>query len=219
MSGSEVEEALRTLVYDGSVTADAFSPLIALLKPKSRKGRRRSRGGLPVGRWSLLEAPPDYEDGVGPQARRTERLATISLALLKRYGVVFRAVLQRETLLPPWRDLLHALRRLEDRGEVLGGRFVDGFSGEQFALPEAASLLRQCQRPASHPATTVISGVDPLNLGGFLVPGPKTPALAANRILLEDGLPTARLMGDTLDVLPAADSDSVRRAEERLRGA
>jgi ATP-dependent Lhr-like helicase len=219
LSGSEVQEALRTLVYDGVVTADAFSPLIALLRPESRKGRRRSRGGLPVGRWSLLEAPLEHEEGVGPQARRSERLATISLALLKRYGVVFRAVLQRETLLPPWRDLLHALRRLEDRGEVLGGRFVDGFSGEQFALPEAASLLRQYQRPASHPATAVISGVDPLNLGGFLVPGPKTPALASHRILLEDGLPTARLVGETLDVLPGANASSAQRAEELLRGA
>ncbi len=200
------------------MTADAFSPLIALLKPQARKGRKRGRGGLPVGRWSLLEAPEEHEEGVGPQARRSERLATISLALLKRYGVVFRAVLQRETLLPPWRDLLHALRRLEDRGEVLGGRFVDGFSGEQFALPEAAGLLRQCQRPATRPATAVISGADPLNLGGILVPGPKTPALAAHRILLEDGLPTARLVGDALDLLPAGNSGSPQRAEELLHG-
>jgi ATP-dependent Lhr-like helicase len=218
LTESGVQEALRSLVYEGAVTADAFSPLLALLAPKSRKRRGRSRERLPVGRWSLLEAPVEHDEDVGPQARRTERLATISLALLKRYGVVFRAVLQRETLLPPWRDLLHALRRLEDRGEVLGGRFVDGFSGEQFALPEAAGLLRQCQRPANNPATAVISGVDPLNLGGILVPGPKTPALASHRILLEDGLPAARLAGDALDVLPGGNSGSAQRLEALLSG-
>ncbi|MEE4173996.1 MAG: DEAD/DEAH box helicase [Xanthomonadales bacterium] len=220
LSEAEVQEGLRSLVYGGAVTADAFSPLLTLLTPESRKrrkGLKHSGAGLPIGRWSLLEAPAESDDGPGPQARRTERLATISLALLKRYGVVFRAVLQREPLLPPWRDLLHALRRLEDRGEVLGGRFVDGFSGEQFALPEAAGLLRQCQRPADNPAMAVLSGADPLNLGGILVPGPKTPALAAHRILLEDGLPTARLLGDTLETLPAANGGTRQRAEERLR--
>mgnify|MGYP000208124657 CR=1 FL=1 len=181
-------------------------------------GARRRAGPGPslLGRWSLARPPSTAEEEVlfGDQAR----LATVCEALLRRYGVVFRAALERESLAPPWRYLLRYLRRMEDRGEVLGGRFVDGFSGEQFALPEAAGLLRQCQRPADNPAMAVISGVDPLNLGGFLVPGPKTPALAAHRILLEDGLPTARLVGDPLHLLPASKPGSAQRAEELLRG-
>ena len=225
LAADRVQAVLRTLVYEGRVTADAFSPLLALLEPGSRKRRRAGRrigghGGraaLPVGRWTLLEPPGESEAPAGPQSRQAERLTTVALALLGRYGVVFRAVLQRESLLPPWRDLLQALRRMEDRGEVLGGRFVEGFSGEQFALPEAAGLLRQCLNPVPRPVATVISGVDPLNLGGIIAPGPKTPALAAHRILLEDGLPTARLLGDELELLPAANPETRERAENLLR--
>ncbi len=123
----------------------------------------------------------------------------------------FRAVLQRESLLPPWRDLLRAFRRLEDRGEVLGGRFVDGFSGEQFALPEAHDLLRQCRRRSGDAGLTVISAADPLNLGGVILPGPKIAAVAGHRILLDDGQPVARLQGERLEVY----RDASRRVQER----
>ena len=111
-------------------------------------------------------------------------------ALLRRYGVVFRTLLERETNLPPWRDLLYACRRLEARGELRGGRFVEGVSGEQFALPEAAALLQKQQ--GRELPSVVISATDPLNLIGILQPGERVPALRGNRILFKNGLPVAK---------------------------
>jgi ATP-dependent Lhr-like helicase len=127
-------------------------------------------------------------------------------------------VLQREPLLPPWRDLLRYYRRMEDRGEVRGGRFVDGFSGEQFALPEAVGALFQRRGAPDEPVLTVISAADPLNLGGIITPGPKTPALAGHRLLLEDGLPVARLRNEQLEELPGITRRSRQIAPELLRG-
>jgi ATP-dependent Lhr-like helicase len=105
---------------------------------------------------------------------------------------------------------------MEDRGEVRGGRFVDGFSGEQFALPEALGLLRQAREASEHPALRVISAVDPLNIGGWLLPGPRTPSTAGNRILLEDGLPVARIAGDTFEEYPGISRHARAHARELL---
>ena len=140
----------------------------------------------------------------------------ICQSLLRRYGVVFRAVIQRETLLPPWRELLNYLRRMEDRGEVRGGRFVDGFSGEQFALSEALGLLRQSVKTDRTPIFTVISACDPLNLGGLITPGAKTPAITGNRILLENGLPVARVMADELEEFPGISHQASLEAKKNL---
>ena len=145
------------------------------------------------------------------------RLAALCEALLRRYGVVFRAVLDRETLLPPWRQLLRYLRRMEDRGEVYGGRFVDGFSGEQFALPEAVGLLRRHAAEPVERQVKVINASDPLNLGGIITPGVKTAAKAGNRILLLNGIPAARLQGDDLELLGKGGSLSSAEAERYLR--
>jgi len=191
----QLEQALKTLIAAGAITADAFSPVRWLLRPEAQKLRRsricnRNRVNLPVGRWSTPTAT---------KANNQNRLAVICHSLLRRYGVVFRAVIQRETLLPPWRELLGYLRRMEDRGEVRGGRFVDGFSGEQFALSEALGLVRQPADTTGNPVFTVISACDPLNLGGLITPGAKTPAITGNRILLENGLPVARVMADELE--------------------
>ena len=144
------------------------------------------------------------------------KLGIICQSLLRRYGVVFRAVIQRETLLPPWRELLNYLRRMEDRGEVRGGRFVDGFSGEQFALPEALGLLRQAKTASEQPVYSVISACDPLNLGGLIVPGVKTPSVTGNRILLENGLPVARIIGDELQEFANISAEASREANSRL---
>ena len=147
-------------------------------------------------------------------------LATACHALLRRYGVVFRAVLERESLVPPWRELLRYLRRMEDRGEVVGGRFVDGFSGEQFALSEAVGLLRSMDKQAATEKLVVISASDPLNLGGIITPGVKTPAINGHRILLHKGLPVARLQGDKLEVLDPkfeAKAESLRLQLSPLR--
>ena len=112
--------------------------------------------------------------------------------------------------------LLAYLRRMEDRGEVRGGRFVDGFSGEQFALPEAQGLLRESTAPAERSRFTVISACDPLNLGGFITPGARTSATAGNRILLQDGVPVARIMGEEIEEFPGISESARREARRRL---
>ena len=107
--------------------------------------------------------------------------------LLQRYGVVFRDLVQRESSLPPWRDILVALRRLEARGEIRGGRFVSGFVGEQFALPEALEELRAVRNPAPNPCVARVAATDPLNLVGILSPGSRVPAVVGNAVLFLDG--------------------------------
>jgi ATP-dependent Lhr-like helicase len=212
-----LEEGLKALVYSGMVTADAFSPLRWLLRPEKIKTRQEKRRGmsLPVGRWSLVQNSADESTG-RPSEIRQQQLASICMALLRRYGVVFRAVIQRETMLPPWRYLLSYLRRMEDRGEVRGGRFVDGFSGEQFALPEAVGLLRQCREPDSNQSLVVISASDPLNLGGWVLAGQRTPAAMNNRILLEGGLPVARLISDEFEEFSSISKSASTRARDLL---
>jgi len=223
----QLEQVLKTLIAAGAITADAFSPLRWLLRPEAQKLRRtrsRVRGadnllaGLPVGRWSIPVITGAANENKEPLLTGSgqHRLAVICQALLRRYGVVFRAVLQREPLLPPWRELLGYLRRMEDRGEVRGGRFVDGFSGEQFALPEALGLLRQAVSATESPVFTAINGCDPLNLGGIIVPGAKTPAMPGNRVLLENGLPVARVMGEELEEFPGISERARRAATQHL---
>jgi ATP-dependent Lhr-like helicase len=170
-----------------------------------------------LGRWSLPQRATPAATADSALFPDQDRLAAVCEALLQRYGVVFRAVLERESLIPPWRDLLRYLRRMEDRGEVHGGRFVDGFSGEQFALPEAVGLLR---RQAAHPDEgdlVAISAADPLNLGGIITPGVKTPARAGNRILLADGEPVARLIGEEIEVFDHGRRIPGAEIEQRLR--
>ena len=126
--------------------------------------------------------------------RENERVERV-LELLKRYGVVFWRLLAREPeWLPPWRDLLMAYRRMETRGEIRGGRFVAGFSGEQFALPEAVGVLRSVRAAGKAGALVCVSGADPLNFAGILVPGAKIPALYSNRVLFRDGAAVAALL-------------------------
>jgi ATP-dependent Lhr-like helicase len=192
-----VEEALGELVGVGLVNSDGFSGLRALLLPSDRRkpfsGSGRRRAALPgvedAGRWALIRRRA--AGGDAPPLPR-ESIEQIARTLLRRYGVVFWRVLAREAeWLPPWRDLLLACRRLEARGEIRGGRFVAGFSGEQFALPEAVGALRGARREGAAAEACVICGADPLNLAGFLTPGKKVPALHGNRLLLRDGLPVA----------------------------
>jgi len=217
----QLEQALKTLIAAGAITSDAFSPVRWLLRPEAQKLRRfrkakRHAVNLPVGRWSIPGTGINRNQPSGPAGNGQQRLAIICHSLLRRYGVVFRAVIQRETLLPPWRELLNYLRRMEDRGEVRGGRFVDGFSGEQFALPEALGLLRQPVEATGNPIFTVISASDPLNLGGLITPCAKTPALIGNRILLENGLPVARSMGGELEEFSGISTQASREAVQRL---
>jgi ATP-dependent Lhr-like helicase len=212
----EIEDALWELVGAGLATADGFASLRILVdrhKGESRgvfdraggapssarwaeavkRARARDRDrpstalrNLPTaaGRWSLLPAPRPEEVDVEQSARQ----------LLLRYGVVFRDLLMRESGLPPWRDLLIAMRRLEARGELRGGRFVNGFVGEQYALPEAVELLRATRAAPTGLAEIVrIAATDPLNLVGVTSPGPKVPAVLGNAVLYKNGVAIASM--------------------------
>jgi len=136
---------------------------------------------------------------------------------LLRYGVVFWRLIEREAAwLPPWRDLLRVYRRLESRGEIRGGRFVAGFSGEQFALPDAVGMLREVRRQPAAGALISLSGADPLNLVGILTPGPRLPALTGNRLLYRDGLPIALLAAGEVQFLETLDAASEWEAHKAL---
>jgi ATP-dependent Lhr-like helicase len=180
---AEVETALWELVAAGVVTADGFDNLRSLIDPKRRAGQGSGRISRPrhsSGRWALLYADPAVE--------RNRAVEATCWILLKRYGIVFHDLLARETNLPKWRELQMAFRRLEDRGEIRGGRFVDGFLGEQFALPVAVESLRATRKlPPTGEAITV-SAADPLNLVGILVPGDRVPAISGKAVVFRDGV-------------------------------
>lgn len=186
----QVEEALAELVALGIVNSDSFVGLRALLLPADKRRGPRGFGIADAGRWALARRKPAVAAAEGAAI---EHLAH---TLLRRYGVVFWRLLEREAAwLPPWRDLLRVYRRLEARGDIRGGRFVAGFSGEQFALPDAIGLLRETRRKPPSGGLVSLSGADPLNLAGILTPGPKLAALTGNRLLYRDGLPVAMLAG------------------------
>ena len=218
LAPDEIEDALWELVGAGLATADGFASMRVLVDRKRgevkslfdqrttstspapvrrwadaiRKVRThdRSRPGhalrsLPTaaGRWSLL--PPTTSDQIDADATARQ--------LLLRYGVVFRDLVTRESSLPPWRDILVALRRLEARGEIRGGRFVTGFVGEQFALSEALDELRAVRHPSVAPDVCKVAATDPLNLVGILSPGPRVTAVVGNAVLYVDGQAVASL--------------------------
>jgi ATP-dependent Lhr-like helicase len=199
---SELEIALQELVGAGLVNADSFAGLRALITPASKRQSRNSRrgrgafiGGMDdAGRWALLRRAPTapVAGNLRPAPTPADTLEHIAKTLLRRYGVVFWCLLEREAdWLPSWRELLRTFHRLEARGEIRGGRFVSGLAGEQFALPEAIPLLREVRRRPHDGSLVAVCGVDPLNLAGTLLPGAKVPALASNRLVYRDGLPVA----------------------------
>jgi ATP-dependent Lhr-like helicase len=144
-------------------------------------------------------------------------LEHIAMTLLRRYGVVFWRLLEREAQwLPSWRELLRELQRLEARGHIRGGRFVNGLAGEQFALPEAVPLLREARKQSGSGQMISVSGADPLNLVGTLLPGDKVPALAGNRVLFRDGVPIASLVAGKFEYVPELDADAREQARVRL---
>jgi ATP-dependent Lhr-like helicase len=183
LGAAAVDGALWTLVAHGLVTGDGVAGLRLLIDPADERPRmvgvRNRQPLVPAGRWALLRAT--VEDAAAPDAERFARL------WLRRWGVVLRELLARETCMPPWRELLHALRRLEARGEVRGGRFVAGMVGEQFALPEAVEALRAVRRRQGGPETVVVAAADPLNLVGIVVPGARVPPAAHESITYRDG--------------------------------
>jgi len=216
---SQLEEALAELVGLGLASSDSFAGLRALLVPSEQRklsagGRRRRRtvsfGVEDAGRWSLAQTRPTRAAGRDP-------IEHVARALLARYGVVFWRLIEREAdWLPPWRDLLRVYRRLEGRGEIRGGRFVAGFAGEQFALPQAVAALREMRRKPASGAWVSLSAADPLNLIGIVTPGVKLPALTGNRLLYRDGLPVATLAGGETQLLETMDPRTEWEARKAL---
>ncbi|MCY4025352.1 MAG: hypothetical protein OXH75_03445, partial [Acidobacteria bacterium] len=178
---------------------DGFDNLRALVDPRRRRGEGRFRAARPrhaAGRWALLapsadgSRPAPEAAGGAEAARRRARADAFARQLLLRWGVVFRDLVRRESLMPPWRDVLEALRRLEARGDVRGGRFVAGFVGEQFARPDAVELLRVVRREGRSGPAVRVAAADPLNLAGIVTPGARINALS----------------GDTVELLPPGEA-------------
>ena len=185
-NGLDTAAALGELIAQGRVSADGFAGLRAFTGASAR----RLRAIAEAGRWSCVarraaDAGDIGEDGIKAVAR----------TLLRRYGVVFKPLLARESITVPWRDLLREFRRLEARGEIRGGRFVAGFTGEQYALPEAVETLRRVRRAPADGAIVTLSAADPLNLTGVVCLGERVSTTASTRIAFRDGVPIATLTG------------------------
>ena len=216
---TELEDALGELVAAGRVSADSFAGLRALLLPaakrdggRHRRLRRHQFGGIEdAGRWALARTAAPGNGKTDPDA-----IEHIARTLLRRYGVVFWKLLEREApWLPSWRELLRVYHRLEARGEIRGGRFVEGLVGEQFALPEAIAPLRAVRSRADDGELVCLSGCDPLNLVGTVLVGDKVPALAGSRVLYRDGMPIAALVGGKtvpLAELPVSELQQAKHA-------
>jgi ATP-dependent Lhr-like helicase len=211
----QVEEGLGELAACGCVSADSIRGLRTLLTPSSRRrgfhGRARRRGADfdTAGRWALIRgARPEG----GPGSDAIEHAAR---ALLRRYGVVCRRALEREQYAPSWRDLSACYRAWEARGEIRGGRFVDGLGGEQFALSEAVAALRRVRRDRDADDWVVLAAADPLNLAGILTPGGRVAAVAGHRIVYRGGVPVASVVAGRLEWL--VDLSAEARAAVRTR--
>jgi ATP-dependent Lhr-like helicase len=217
---SELEDALSELVSHGRVRCDSYAGLRALLVAPSRRtpaGRGRRNASLSgiedAGRWTLV-ARDDAE------ARTPEDVEHVARTLLRRYGVVFWRLLEREAQwLPPWRELVRVYHRLEARGEIRGGRFVAGISGEQFALPEAIAPLRHARRATpAEPEWIRLSASDPANLLGSVLPGARVPRVSGARVLYRDGVPVATLVGERIEWLQAPQPQERAAAMQQLLG-
>ena len=210
---SEVEGGLWQLAAAGLVTTDGFGAVRGVVDGTTKRVRRSSRfrrsprRRLATSRWSLLHAGSTQQDVTEARA----------VQLLHRYGIVFPEVMARESSAPRWRDLLQVYRRAEARGEIRGGRFVGGFVGEQFALPEAVDALRTRRKAEPDGRLIAVSACDPLNLAGVLTPGPRIPALLGNLVVFRDGVPLASLKGGEPQFHAGADEASRSAVLELLR--
>jgi ATP-dependent Lhr-like helicase len=226
---TELEAALGELVGAGVAGADSFAGLRALLQPVARRNNARHRrlarhmlnGIEDAGRWSLVRranASPSTDSPPAGNRAESDMLEHIARVLLRRWGVVFWKLLEREAAwLPPWRELRRVYQRLEARGEIRGGRFVEAVVGEQFALPEAVETLRRVRKRAGSAELVVVCGADPLNLIGDLLPGTRVPALTTSRIVYRDGLPIAACVAGKVKLLQPLAPDEERMVRAALR--
>jgi ATP-dependent helicase Lhr and Lhr-like helicase len=213
---TELRQAIATLVAAGLAASDGFSGLRALIWASRGHMVARDRRAHFAGRWNALLAEtatlPSHEAAV----------ETHAWTLLRRYGVVFRRLLTREANAAPWRELTRVYRRLEARGEIRGGRFVAGMSGEQFALPEAVERLRQVRRARPDGGLVAMSAADPLNLVGIVTAGDRIRAARHSRMVYRDGIALAVVEGDCfreLSPIETAIAADVSRALSRKRVA
>lgn len=218
----EIEEALTELVAKGRARCDSYAGLRALLVPASKRAstdtRRRRRMPLfgieDAGRWTLVRPPAAAEAMTASSAEAIEQVVHV---LLRRYGVICWRLLEREAAwLPPWRDLVRVCRRLEARGEIRGGRFIAGVSGEQFALPEAVASMRQVRRHPGDGSLVALAASDPANLLGTIVNGPKVPRVAGSRVLYRDGVPLATSVAGEIAMLVSLDAAQTQAARRAL---
>ena len=217
---AELEDALAELVVRGRASCDSYAGLRALLVPAARRATAASRSRRRValfgiedaGRWNVVRAP----QAAAYAATSAEAVEHVARTLLRRYGVVCYEMLDREAAwLPPWRELVRVYRRLEARGEIRGGRFIAGVTGEQFALPDAIATLRAVRRQPPDDTLVCLSASDPANLLGTVLAGPKVPRVAGSRVLYRDGLAIGASVGGQIELLvplPPAEARAATRA-------
>jgi ATP-dependent helicase Lhr and Lhr-like helicase len=211
-TGLDVDDArlaLGSLVAAGLAASDGFSGLRALQMHDAGRPTMHIRGAHFAGRWTLLPPPPD-------DVTREQAIEAHAWVLLRRYGVVFRRLLTREAIAPPWRELTRVYRRLEARGEIRGGRFVSGMSGEQFALPRAVERLREVRRSRPDDKVIVISTADPMNLAGIVTFGDRVRAAARNRIAYRNGVPLAVMEGTVVRPCAEFEADVAEQVSRAL---
>jgi ATP-dependent Lhr-like helicase len=216
---SELEDALAELVVRGRASCDSFAGLRALMVPASKRSPQRSRhrqhrplfGIEDAGRWSLIRQDSTHDPAT------QEDIEHVAKTLLRRYGVITWRLLEREAAwLPPWRDLVRVCRRLEARGELRGGRFIAGVTGEQFALPQAVARMREIRRQPPASTLLCLAATDPANLLGTVLPGPKLPRTTGSRVLFRDGLPLATLVAGDLTALVPMSAAQYHEAKRLL---
>ena len=228
LSDRELRDALHELVSEGLVSSDGFAGLRAITsRPAAESAGRYRAAASPLkqaGRWFLVESDdvrdPD-DTGATTGAAGGDRAAaveTLAWALLRRYGVGFRRLLAREAADVPWRELARVSRRLEARGDMRGGRFDTGVSGEQFALPEAVERLREVRRTQPDDTLITISAADPLNLVGILTDGERIRVSTSGRIVYHQGMAIAALEGDMLRTLAVIDAAIAEAAAAAAAG-
>ena len=209
VTADQISVALGELVSAGLVASDGFGGLRSMIRAAGGPKPARDGRALVAGRWFALPRPAAPDD---------EAVATQARILLRRYGIVFRRLLAREPAAFSWRELVGVYRRLEARGEIRGGRFASGMSGEQFALPDAVERMREIRRTARDGRLITISGCDPLNLTGLVDSGERVRALGANRLAYRDGVAVAAMEGDYLRPLCGFSADEASRVATALAG-
>jgi ATP-dependent Lhr-like helicase len=208
LDAEQLRHAIGTLVACGLATSDGFSGLRALVWAARGRPAQRDRRSSFAGRWTTIEV-----DGVA----REKAVELQAWTLLRRYGVVFRRLLTRETNAATWRELARVYRRLDARGEIRSGRFVTGMSGEQFALPDAVERLREVRRSAPDGGLVTVSAADPLNLTGIVTAGERIRTAGRNRIVYRDGAPLAVREGDFVRALAPIDPRIAADVSRALR--